>query len=549
MRNAVPSKWIRNPSDERAVADGCTFDERAGQFVVDFIERFCKQSQGEWAGREIELLDWQRDFLMRLYAWKKPNGLRRFKSAYLEVAKKNGKSTLCSALLLYHLMVDGEAGAKCYIGAYDGEQAKLVYEESVAMVQQSPSLASRLEIEKRSQRIVYASNRSFASILTSDAAQKEGKNASFIIFDELHTQKSRRFWDSLRYAFAARRQPLRLSITTAGEDEEGIWFEERQHSEKVNNGSLIDQTHLGVVYRAKPDEDFRDPEVWKRANPSLGRTISLESFKEDLESALMKPAEWAQFLRYRFNVITKADTVWLKPNHWALCGLRVDPEDYQQRPIWIGLDLSETTDLTAMCVATGDSESGVDIWLKFWMPSDRVQALEGKDNATYRLWINEGWIQEVPGSVIDYGWIKKAILDLSESHDLKLVNADPWNARQLLIELRDTHGLEVCETRQGFTTIHPLINETERAIMAGKLRHGCNPVLDWMAAHATTIMNQDGLKRLVKPKKGDEKEKGTKARIDGIIAMVLAVGACLIKPAEDHGGAQSVYETQEVRWL
>ena len=257
-------RWIRNPSDELAIAQGCWFDESAGLFVIDFIQEFCRQSQGRWAGQPLILLEWQRDFLMRLFGWRAPDGLRRFRRAYLEIAKKNGKSTMISAVCLLLLLIDGEGSPQVFLNACDKEQASIVFDEAKHMVEKSPELLRRLDIVDSRKTIVHAAGDGKIVANSSEVNKQDGFNPSGIVFDELHRQPNYRLWEVFKYASVAREQPLTISMTTAGEAEEGVWFDQRVYSEKVNAGVIPDTTHLGVIYRALPTDDLDDPATWAR---------------------------------------------------------------------------------------------------------------------------------------------------------------------------------------------------------------------------------------------------------------------------------------------
>ena len=280
MARHVAKKWLRGPADTIAVRLGYWFDEGAANFAVEFIETFCCPSEGAGAGKPLVLLPWQRDFVMRLFGWKRPDGLRRYRRAYLEIAKKNGKSMLLSAIVLFLLMADGEPSPKIYLNACDKEQASIIFDESRKMVEASPELASRLEVinSKQEKRIVCPANNGVVIANSSVAGSKDGLNAHGVIFDELHRQPDRKLVEVFAYASVARQQPIWLDITTAGEDNTGPWYEQREDAERNNRGDIDppDLSVLGVVYRADPDDDVDDPATWRKANPSLGHVLTEE---------------------------------------------------------------------------------------------------------------------------------------------------------------------------------------------------------------------------------------------------------------------------------
>lgn len=535
--DGVGPHWIRNPSDELAISQGCTFDEAAGGFVCDFIERFCRQSKGRWKGEPLKLLDWQRDFLMRLFGWKQAGGLRRFRRAYLEVAKKNGKSTLISGVGLYLLLADAEGSPEIYLNACDKDQASIVFEEQRRMVEASPELTARLQVQNsvNVKRIVDPAGNGCIIANSSIAASKDGLNPSGTIFDELHRQPDRRLWDVFEYAGAARSQPLRLSITTAGEDEDGVWHEERDYAEKVNAGIIPDTSFLGVVYRADPKDDLDDPATWRKANPSLGVTIDESDFRRELTEAQQTPRKLAPFKRLRLNIVTKSDALFIAPEDWAACAAPIRPAAARSEdPCYAGGDLSKTTDLTALVALWGNLADGFDLQAWFWMPAENVAELERVDRVPYRLWISQGWITETPGSIVDYGFIRRTANALAAANDLRKLLIDPYNATKLALELKEEDGLPVDFLRQGFLSLSPPTKELERLVKARLLRHGGNPVLKWMMSNAVADTDSAGNVKLDK--------RLSRKKIDGAAALVNTIAAATSDP--DSG--TSVYESRGI---
>jgi phage terminase large subunit-like protein len=474
---------------------------------------------------------------MRLFGWKRADGLRRFRRSYLEVAKKNGKSTLLSAVALYLLIADGEPGPECYLNAVNRDQARIIFDEAAKMVDASPDLKSRLSVIDSRHRIVSPANNGLLRCNSADAPSKDGLNPSAIIFDELHRQPDTSLWDIFEHADSAREQPLWINITTAGEDETGVWYEQREYSEKVNRGDIPDITHLGVVYRADPDDDIEDPATWLKANPSLGHTLTEENLRLKLEQAKETPRKLAEFRRLRLNIISKSDVSFLSPEDWKACDSpRPDLETLKGKPCYVGADLSKTTDLTAMVALWGDEASGYDLAAWMWMPEDNVKELSLRDRQPYRHWIDEGWIAATPGNVVDYGWLRREIVDLAAAHDLRKFLCDPYNATKLLIELRDEDGLPVEEIRQGFLSLSAPTKQLERLVKSRKVRNGGNPVLRWMAGNAVADEDAAGNLKLSKKK--------SRLKIDGMAALVNAVAAA--GTAED---AESTYNTNKLLLL
>jgi phage terminase large subunit-like protein len=510
---------MRGPADVAAVELGCYFDASAGQRVCDFIETFCRQSKGKGAGQAITLLAWQRDFLMRLFGWKRANGRRRYRRFYVEVAKKNGKSTLVAALVLYLILADTEGAPEIYLNACDRGQARIIFDESKRMVEASPALAKRIKSVDFKARLVCAANSGVIIANSADAPNKDGLNPSATLFDELHRQPGRELWDVFEYASAAREQPILGSITTAGEDDTGVWHEQREYSEKVNSGEIPDITHLGIVYRALETDDIDDPETWKKANPSLGDTISFEDFARELAEAKEVPIKLNNFKRLRLNIIARAAAKFFDPVRWDKLASTtpITIESFLGLETFLGLDLSSTEDLTAL-VLLGRTESGRYLLLcRFWCPEGNLLALEHKTKMPYRLWAEKGYLKTTDGDAIDYAFIRREIEEISFQSQLQKGLADRWNAQQLISDLIEKDGLPIEFLQQGFISLSGPTKELKRLIDAGLIVHDDNPVMRWCLGNA--VATEDDQKN-VKLSKAKSRQK-----IDGAAALVNAVAA------------------------
>lgn len=530
--------WIRNPSDALAVEQGCTFSPGPGERVIGFLERFCRQSKGEWANKPIQVLPWQKDFLTRLYGWKQADGTRRFRTFYVEVAKKNGKSTLLSGLALYHLLADAEPSAECYICACDKKQASIIFDESRRMVEKSPDLRTRLEVIPSKKLISHDSGGSKLEALSADVPSKDGVNASFVIFDELHRQPTPAMWRVMRWSGASRRQPLIGAITTCGESESGVWFEQRRLTEDINRGINPDITHLGVIHAAEPTDDIDDPAVWKKANPSLGVTIKESTFKGELEQAKQSPGELAEFKRLRLGIITASERSFLDDEAWKACQDTFDEQDLIGEACFGGLDLSSTTDLAAFALFFPATETrSARLLVRLWVPEESAERRERINRVQYRTWGQSGYLTLTEGASIDYEAIEKAVVDASNLFDLRAVYGDPWNAKQLLTRLDQLHGIEVVEIRQGFASLSAPTKELERLVLSKEVRHDGNPVLAWNARNAVVSRDSAGNVKLNKDK--------SREKIDGLSAAVNAIAGA----TAGNTGEESVYEHQGIQFI
>ena len=505
-------EWVRCEADERAVLDGCWFDIAAAERVRTFFRKFLRHSKGQWAHQPFELLDWQwQQIVAPLIGWKRADGTRRFRRGYIEVPKKNGKSTLFSGLSLYLLAGDGEQGAEVYSAAVDRDQASIVYNEAANMVEASPALASRLGVVRSTKRITFLKTRSFYKALSADVPAKEGLNAHAVLIDELHAQRTRELWDTLRYAGASREQPLHLSVTTAGFDRLSICWEQHEYAEHVLSGLIQDSAFFAFIAAAAQDDDWTDPSVWQKANPSFDITLSADQFAEDCKEAQQSPAKENSFRRYRLNQWTEQDVRWLSMEKWDACAGTLP--DWSGKMCWAGLDLSSTQDITALVLVFRD-ENHYYALAYFWVPEDRARQRAKRDRVPYDQWINDGLIEATPGAVIDYERIRAKINELGKQYNILEIAIDRWNATQLATQLTDD-GFEVVAFGQGYASMNWPTKKLEEVVLAARLSHGANPVLRWMAGNVS--IETDAADNW-KPSK-----KKSRERIDGIVALIMAL--------------------------
>lgn len=517
-------EWVQNEADERALREGCVFDVRAAERVREFFRKFLRHSKGQWAGQSFELLDWQWKLVIGpLFGWKREDGTRRFRRGYIEVPKKNGKSCLCSGLSLYLLTGDNEPGAEVYSAAVDREQASIVFREAANMAEASPHLSSRLNVVRSTKRIVYHRKRAFYKALSADAPAQEGLNAHAVLIDELHAQRTRELWDILRYAGASRRQPLALSVTTAGYDRHSICWEQHQYAEQVRLGVIEDPAFFGFIAAADDTDDWTDPEVWKKANPSFGVTINAEQFAEDCREARESPAKENSFRRYRLNQWTEQDVRWLPMEKWDACDSPLP--DLKGCECFAGLDLSSTTDISAL-VLVFPQEDRHAVLPFFWVPGEGAERRERKDRVPYQRWIKDNHIEATEGEVIDYDVIRRRVNELNQKYHIREIAIDRWNATQLATQL-EGDGLEVIAFGQGYSSMNAPTKRLEELVLSGRLVHGDHPVLRWMAGNVS--IEKDAADNW-KPSK-----KKSMERIDGIVATIM--GLARADAADEEVGA------------
>ena len=513
--------------DPFATAGDCTFDEHKARHALDFIGECCTHVKGELAGKPFVLEPWQEAIIANLFGWLRPDGSRRYREAFVFVPRKNGKTTLIAAIVAYALFCEGEPGAEIYSAAAEREQARLVYDQVTGMIRNEPALRDRSTIYKYS---VVFGGASYKAI-SAEAGSKHGFNSSLVVVDELHAQPNRELVDVLSTSMGSRRQPLMIHITTSDFERESICNEKHDYAGKVRDGVIQDRSFLPVIFEASTKDDWTDPKIWKAANPNLGVSLSEEYLARECQRAQDSPTFENTFKRLHLNIRTEQEIRWLPMDRWDACNGAVLPSPGE--PCWCGLDLSAKSDVTAFVAAFRDDDGYV-LVSKFWLPRDEARERDRRDRVPYLTWAREGWITLTEGNVVDYEVIRRDINEFATEHPIQELAADPWNAYHILREMGEDDGLEVFEHRQGFAGMAAPTQEFEKAVLAGKIAHGGNPVLRWMASNVTVETDAAGN---LKPSKKKSSEK-----IDGIVAAVMAVG----RAALQEGSGPSAYEDHGV---
>lgn len=516
---------------------GLSFDEAAGGRAIRFFG-FLRHSKGEWGrggGQRFELSPWQAFVLWVVFGWKRADGTRRFRVAYNEIARKNGKSTFAAGVGLELFVADNEPGAEVYTAATKRDQARIVHSEAVRMVKKSPDLLKRIRIFKDNLHVERTASK--FEPLGADADTMDGLNVSGAVVDELHQHKTRGVWDSLDTATGARRQPLIFAITTAGHDTEGVCYQVRDYAVRVLEGLCDDDALFAFIATLDEGDDWEDENNWAKANPNLGVSLRLDELREKAAVAKNQPAARNAFLTKRLNVWTEAETLWLNLAKWNACGEAFDPATLKGRRCFGGLDLSSKIDLTSFVLAF-PPDDGDKFWRLlpfFWIPEETAAAREKEDRVAYRQWKDEDLLFTTPGDVVDYNFIKQHVVECDKLYDLVDVAFDSWNAQQTATEL-EAAGVTMVEMRQGFGSLSEPSKKFEALVMAEELRHGGHKVLTWNARCVSVKEDENQNIRPVKPK------KKTGKRIDGIVASIMAVGRAIRQPERKP----SVYEKRGV---
>jgi phage terminase large subunit-like protein len=449
---------------------------------------------------------------------------------------KTHNSELAAAIALYLLYADNEPSAEVYGAACDRNQASIVFDVARQMVEMSPALLRRSKIRSAGKRIINYRNAGFYQVLSAETGTKHGLNVSGLVFDEIHAQPNRKLYDVLTKGSGdAREQPLFFIITTAGNDKNSICYELHTKALDLMQGRKKDYTFYPVVYGLEADEDWTDEANWYKANPSLGYTIKIERVREAYQNAIENPAEENVFKQLRLNIWTSASIRWIPEQVYDKGNIPIDLDSLRGRMCYGGLDLSSTSDITALVLAfppRNDDEKYI-LLPFFWLPEDTLELRCRRDHVLYDVWQKQGFIQTTEGNVIHYGFIEKFIEHLGETYNIREIAYDRWNATQMVQNLEDM-GFTMVPFGQGFKDMSPPSKELFKLLMEGNIIHGGNPVLKWMAGNV--VMRQDPAGN-IKP----DKEKSVE-KIDGIVASIMALDRCI----RNGTGSGSVYDERGV---
>ena len=535
----VSMRKLKKYKPTKFMAKTSHYDKDAADYAVMFIESLC-HTKGTWAGKPFELIDWQEQIIRDLFGVLKPNGYRQFNTAYIEIPKKQGKSELAAAVALLLLCGDGEERAEVYGCAADRNQAKIVFDVAVDMVRFCPALSKRVKILESQKKITYLPTNSSYQVLSADVANKHGFNTHGVIFDELHTQPNRKLFDvMLQGSGDARMQPLYFLITTAGNDTNSICYEVHQKAIDIAEGRKVDPTFYSVIYGAAEDEDWTDPKVWKKANPSLGITVGIDKVKAACESAQQNPGEENAFRQLRLNQWVKQSVRWMPLDKWDACAFPVSEDDLEGRICYGGLDLSSTTDITAFVLVFPplDEEDKYYILPYFWIPEETLDLRVRRDHVPYDLWERQGTLMTTEGNVVHYGYIEKFIERLGERFNIREIAFDRWGAVQMVQNLEGM-GFTVVPFGQGFKDMSPPTKELMKLVLEEKIAHGGHPVLRWMMDNIFIRTDPAGNIKA-------DKEKSTE-KIDGAIATIMGLDRA-IRCGNDTGA--SVYDSRGLLFI
>lgn len=556
VRNAC-----RRHLDDLKRTDGIWFDQEAADEAFAYFETVLKLSEGQFEGQPFILHPSQAFIIGSLFGWKRPDGRRRFRRAYIEQGKGNGKSPLAGGIGLKGLASDGEAGAQVYAAAAKKEQANILFADAVKMVKQSPALAKRLTMAGgpgREFNIAHLPSGSFFRPVSRDTGKTgSGPRPYFVLADEVHELPDRKILEMLERGFKFRREPLLFMITNSGSDRNSVAWEEHEHAVKVAAGNIdavTDPTYLGEIIDDTTfsfvcglddgDDPLSDPSCWIKANPLLGVTITEEYLRETVAQAKAIPGQLNGILRLHFCVWTDAETAWMTRAALEPCIADFEVEDHKGEQVWLGLDLSQNRDITALgaVVRTGTNAEGkpeFDAWVEAWTPGDTIQARELRDKLPYAVWAREGHIHAPQGESVSFRHVAQTLAEYDRDFEVQLVAYDRFAFRRFEEDVEEL-GLSVpfAEHPQGgLKKGKPLvpggeglwmpgsIRLLEDALLEGRIRLKRNPVL--ISAMMSAVVEED--------KWGNHWLAKTRSvnKIDAAIALAMALGAAMGGEAAD----------------
>jgi phage terminase large subunit-like protein len=496
------------------------FDEQLASRAVRFFSTQLRYVEGRKAGKPFVLEPWQEKIVRDLFGWVRPDGTRRYRTAYVEIPRKNGKSTFAAGVALYLLLCDKEARPQVYSAGGDRGQARIVFNTARAMVQANKKLEDVAEL--RQYEIKGIKNGGWYEALSAEAYTKHGLSAHGIVFDELHVQPNRNLWDVLTTSTGARAQPLTIAITTAGFDRSSICWELHQHAKAVIAEPEIDPTFYGCIYGADPEDDWTDEKVWYKANPNLGISLNIEYLQEACARAKENPEAENTFRNLHLNQWTQQAVRWIPMHLWDQCRREFTEDDLRGRECYAAIDLASTRDVNAMAMLFPMGDGTYRVLMKYWVPKESQSDRGHQDRRQVLNWANKGLIATTNGNVTDYETLVSDVMHLASEYDIQDLAFDPWGPATPFVQMLAAAGFPEDKLTKFGQTIANFASPSKeffRLISSRKLHHNGDPVLRWMAENVAAKRDSNDN---IRPDKEASADK-----IDGIVATIMALGLAI----------------------
>lgn len=522
---------------EQAEGKGWRFNYKEAAYVIDWFATHLRHPEGKYAGEPFILLPWQQFVLWNLHGFERQNSegkwIRRFKYAYVQIPKKNGKTTLIAGHSLYMMLADGEASPEIYYTATTRDQAKLAFNGADKLLKSSPDLQQFLK--KTNHSIYCEQNFGSAKPLSADANTSEGINPYYGVIDEYHVHDSDLMYNGIKAGMIAREQPMHFTITTAGFDVTVPCFQLYESCCDLLDQKFEDDSSFCIIYEIDEQDDWMDEASWVKANPSTGHSVTLERMREEFKQASnnVSGSQVVNFKTKHLNIWCNSKSEWIKDEAIKDAMVADEPSTYSHLPCYAGLDLAAVSDLTALAMLFVVGEQEFILKLHYWLPEDRVEKYRSSNQShPYLQWVNKGYITTTPGNVTDYDSIRQYISGVQtidgqqaythngimQQYDLQTIAYDRFNSSQLVVNLT-SDGVPLHQHGQGFVSMSLPTKEFERMILGGKIKIIEDPVLRWMVGNVAIDIDPAGN---TKPNKKRSKEK-----IDGVVAAIMALGASI----------------------
>lgn len=527
----------RHRSDlKQAKKKGWRFNETTAGHVIDFFQ-LLNHTKGRKSGQTFDLEPFQMARLWVLFGWQKRDlsgeWVRRFRTAYCEEARKNGKTAEAAAIALYMMIADGEFGSEVYTAATTKGQAAICWKQAADMVKTSPILKPEIEVLRSN--LNWEKKLSKMEPLSRDSETQDGLNPHCAIVDEYHAHKTDEVMNVLESAMGARSEPLMFIITTAGFNRFSPCYKTRETAIDILKGFKNDDSMFVSIYSMDENDDWHDSNNWKKSNPGLDTIISREYLENEYHKAVNQPSKQVNFRTKNLNQWVDSSETWIPLTIWNDNNHgKNDLEFWRGRKVWAGLDLASTRDLSALIFFSDADENGTHhVKPFFFMPGDNVLDRVKNDSVRYDQWIETGEIIVTDGNVTDYNSIKQTLIEFSEVADIQTIGFDRWNASQIVQELNDL-GFPMVPFGQGFASMSSPTKQLERWLYAGEINHEGNEVLEWMSQNVSLRRDPAGNIKIDKSKSGE--------KVDGMVGLVMAIGQYLT-PIEDD--EMSIYNERE----
>ena len=491
------------------------FDEKAAKRAVEFFPDCLIHVKGPLAGEPFVLEPWQIKIVREVFGWKRKDGTRKHRIVYIEIPRKNGKSTFAAGIALYVLLED--MGGEVYSCAHTRDQASLVFGMAASMVRKSSWLNRKFKVRDSLKRIIYQDKDSFYRAIPADAHAAHGANPSGIIFDELHTQPNAELWEVMQTGTGAREQPLTVALTTAGYDRQSICWQVHQHALAVLSGERKDPAFYPVLFAADPGDDWTNEDVWEKANPCLDVSLRRDYLRGECQRAQDNPSYENTFRRLHLNQWTEQAVRHMPMEHWDACN--GDVPDFTGADCYAGLDIASTRDLTSL-VLVFPHEGQFYVKPFFWAPKEAATKRDRQDRQSYRGW-EKTYIDLTEGNSIDQSVIRAKMFDLASQHNIIHTGFDDWNMTECYQQLlRDGWPEDkISKFGQNHANYNEPMKKALELVRDRKLHHGGHPVLRWNAANVVAKEDHNGN---IKPDKEKSQDK-----IDGYCAFLMGLGLAL----------------------